>query len=74
MGNVEESKAMVLAALEGRHGPARDIVALNAGASLYVAGLADSMAQGVEKALDAIACGAARAKLDEFVRFTGVAP
>ena len=73
VGNVEESKAMVLAALEGRHGPARDIVALNAGASLYVAGLADSMAQGVEKALDAIACGAARAKLDEFVRFTGVA-
>lgn len=74
VGNVEESKTMVLAALEGRHGPARDIVALNAGASLYVAGLADSMAQGVEKALDAIACGAARAKLDEFVRFTGVAP
>lgn len=74
VGNVEESKAMVLAALEGRHGPARDIVALNAGASLYVAGLADSMAQGVEKALDAITCGAARAKLDEFVRFTGVAP
>ena len=74
VGNVEESKAMVLAALEGQHGPARDIVALNAGASLYVAGLADSMAQGVEKALDAIACGAARAKLDEFVRFTGVAP
>lgn len=72
VGNVEESKAMVLAALEGRHGPARDIVALNAGASLYVAGLADSMAQGVEKALDAIACGGARAKLDEFVRFTGV--
>ncbi|AEV24589.1 MULTISPECIES: anthranilate phosphoribosyltransferase [Azospira] len=74
VGNVEESKTMVLAALEGRHGPARDIVALNAGASLYVAGLADSMAQGVEKALDAIACGAARAKLDEFVRFTEVAP
>ena len=74
VGNVEESKTMVLAALEGRHGPARDIVALNAGASLYVAGLADSMAQGVEKALDAIACGAARAKLDEFVHFTGVAP
>ncbi|RZT90869.1 anthranilate phosphoribosyltransferase [Azospira oryzae] len=73
VGNVEESKAMVLAALEGHHGPARDIVALNAGASLYVAGLADSMAQGVEKALDAIACGAARAKLDEFVHFTGVA-
>ncbi|GBG02523.1 anthranilate phosphoribosyltransferase [Azospira sp. I13] len=71
VGNVEESKAMVLAALEGKNGPARDIVALNAGASLYVAGLAETMAEGVEKALDVIACGAARAKLDEFVRFTG---
>ncbi|HJW02932.1 MAG TPA: anthranilate phosphoribosyltransferase [Azospira sp.] len=71
--NVEESKVMLLAALEGRHGPARDIVALNAGASLYVAGLAETMAEGVEKALDTIACGAARAKLDEFIRFTGAA-
>lgn len=73
VGNVEESKVMLLAALEGKHGPARDIVALNAGASLYVAGLAETMAEGVEKALDTIACGAARAKLDEFVRFTGAA-
>ncbi|MDE2585775.1 MAG: anthranilate phosphoribosyltransferase [Betaproteobacteria bacterium] len=73
VGNVEESKLMLLAALEGKHGPARDIVALNAGASLYVAGLAETMAEGVEKALDTIACGAARAKLDEFVRFTGAA-
>ena len=73
VGNVEESKSMLLAALEGKHGPARDIVALNAGASLYVAGLAETMAEGVEKALDTIACGAARAKLDEFVRFTGAA-
>ncbi|HET7776612.1 MAG TPA: anthranilate phosphoribosyltransferase [Azospira sp.] len=71
VANVEESRAMVLAALEGRNGPARDIVALNAGASLYVAGLAETMAEGVEKALDNIASGAARAKLDEFVRFTG---
>lgn len=71
VGTVEESKAMVLAALEGRHGPARDIVALNAGATLYIAGLAESLAGGVEKALDTIASGAARAKLDEFVAFTG---
>ncbi|HJW04353.1 MAG TPA: anthranilate phosphoribosyltransferase [Azospira sp.] len=73
VGNVEESKVMLLAALEGKHGPARDIVALNAGASLYVAGLAETMAEGVEKALDTIACGAALAKLDEFIRFTGAA-
>ena len=71
VNNVEESKTMVLAALEGKHGPARDIVALNAGASLYVAGLSETLADGVEKALDIIASGAARAKLDEFVRFSG---
>lgn len=72
VNNVEESKTMVLAALEGKHGPARDIVALNAGASLYVAGLSETLADGVEKALDIIASGAARAKLDEFVRFSGI--
>jgi len=72
VNNVEESKTMVLAALEGKHGPARDIVALNAGASLYVAGISETLADGVEKALDIIASGAARAKLDEFVRFSGI--
>lgn len=40
--DVDESKAMLLAALENKEGPPRDIVALNAGASVYVAGLAPS--------------------------------
>ena len=66
----EESKAMVLAALENQPGAARDIVALNAGAGIYVAGCAPTHAAGVAKALAAIASGAARSKLDEFVAFT----
>jgi anthranilate phosphoribosyltransferase len=69
--SIEESRAMMLAALENRPGAARDIVALNAGASIYVAGLADTLAGGVEKALSVLASGAARRKVDEFVAHTG---
>ena len=67
---VEQSKSMVLAALANEAGAARDIVAFNAGAGVYVAGLAPTLAGGVQKALAAIASGAARKKLDAFVGFT----
>jgi anthranilate phosphoribosyltransferase len=67
---VEPSKAMVLAALGNQDSAARDVVALNAGASIYVAGLAGTLAEGVKKALTTIASGAARKKLDQFVAFT----
>jgi anthranilate phosphoribosyltransferase len=65
-----ESKDMMLAALSNQAGPARDILALNAGAAIYVAGLAESHQAGVRKALSVIASGAARAKVDQFVAFT----
>ena len=65
-----ESKAMMLAALSNQPGPARDILALNAGAAIYVAGLAESHAAGVRKALDVLASGSAKAKLDKFISFT----
>ena len=65
-----ESRARVLEALEDRAGPARDIVALNAGAALYVAGRAASMGEGVALARKALASGAARAKLDLFAETT----
>jgi anthranilate phosphoribosyltransferase len=45
-------------------------VALNAGAAIYVSGLANSLEQGVEKALALIASGAARRKVDELAVFT----
>ena len=67
---VEQSKALVLSALANEAGAARDIVALNAGAGIYVAGLAPSVAGGVQKALAVIASGAARKKLDAFVGYT----
>ena len=70
VSTVEESRAMVVAALEDKAGAARDIVALNAGAAIYVAGRAPTFEDGVDKAFEIIASGAARAKLDEFVRLT----
>ena len=66
-----ESIAMLRDVLDNRPGPALDIVALNAGAALYVAGVASTIADGVQRARVAIASGAARRKLDEFVAATG---
>src|SRR5690349_13587246 len=68
--SVDESKQMILAVLENQPGPALNIVLLNAGAALYVAGVAKSLADGIERARKAVASGAARKKLDEFVAFT----
>lgn len=70
VSNAMESKQKVLEALADQPGPARDIVALNAGAALYAAGVASSIADGLGKARDALASGAARAKLDQFVQAT----
>jgi anthranilate phosphoribosyltransferase len=70
VATVEESRAMVIAALENKAGAARDIVALNAGAAIYVAGKVPAFEDGVEKAFEIIESGAARAKLDQFVKFT----
>jgi len=65
-----ESKALVLEALDDRPGLAREIVALNAGAALYAAGVAGSIADGIARAREALATGAARARLDQFVTTT----
>ncbi len=65
-----ESKTMLLAALDNKPGPARDIVILNAGAALYAANATDSIASGIEAARETIASGKARAKVDDFVRST----
>ncbi|HVY07269.1 MAG TPA: anthranilate phosphoribosyltransferase [Burkholderiales bacterium] len=64
------SKEMLLAALSDQPGPARDVLALNAGAAIYVAGLAASHEAGVRKALETIASGAAKSRLEQFVAFT----
>lgn len=67
--SVDESKVLLLAALENRDGAARDVVALNAGASIYVAGLAETLADGIKMAKAVMASGAARKKVDQFVAF-----
>ena len=70
VNTVEESKAMILAALENQPGPAHNVVALNAGAAIYVSGLAESIEAGVEKARSILASGAARRKLDALAEFS----
>ena len=66
----EQSKAMLLAALDGAPTPARNVVLLNAGAALYTANLASTIRDGIAFALTAIESGAARKKVDEFAAFT----
>ena len=66
----EDSRKMLLGALADEPGAARDIVLLNAGATLYAANVAPSIAEGIELARTAIKSGAARAKLDQFVEVT----
>lgn len=64
-GSPEENAELVLAVLEGRNeGGARSATVLNAGAAFYVAGEADSLREGVERALEVLASGAAAAALD----------
>jgi anthranilate phosphoribosyltransferase len=65
-----ESVAKIYEALDNKTGAARDIVILNSGTALYASGVVDSISQGVAKATESIASGAARAKLEEFAKFT----
>jgi len=65
-----ESKAMVEEALANVDGTPREIVVFNAGAALYAAGIAGSIAEGIERARESIASGAAKKKLDVFVATT----
>ena len=66
----EDSVRIIISVLDDTPGPARDIVVLNAGAAIYVAGLAESLKEGVQKADRAIASGEARNRLDRLVVLT----
>jgi len=68
--SVEQSLSIVKAVLAGQVGPAQDIVALNAGAAIYAADLAASLAAGVSKAQQVIDSGAAEDKLAQLVALT----
>jgi anthranilate phosphoribosyltransferase len=64
------SLKIIRSVLEDHAGPARDIVVLNAGAAIYVAGLAESHEEGVKKADEAIAGGEALRRLERLVVLT----
>ncbi|MCG8440276.1 MAG: anthranilate phosphoribosyltransferase [Caulobacterales bacterium] len=66
-GDAAENAAAIHALLDGEPGPFRDIVALNAGAALLIAGRASDLAAGVRQAQSAIDSGAARAALEGLV-------
>lgn len=71
--DAEESKTMILDVLNGKHSnqkqvAARDIVLMNAGAAIYVAGIASSLQAGIEKATEVIDNGAALEKLNQLIK------
>ena len=66
----DESAALVREALDNVEGPARDIVALNAGLAIYAANRTQTMKEGVKLAFELIANGAAREKLETFSAYT----
>jgi anthranilate phosphoribosyltransferase len=68
--NAAESRAMILEALANTPGTPREIVTLNAGVALYAANTAESIDDGIRMSREAIASGAARRKLDQFVAMT----
>jgi len=65
--DADDSLAIIRALLEDQAGPARDIVCLNAGAAIYVAGLTDTLADGIKRADEVITSGEARNRLDQLV-------
>ncbi len=68
--DAKDSLAMIRGVLDNQAGPALDIVALNAGAAIYVAGLEATLSDGAAKARQVIADGSAAAKLAALVEKT----
>lgn len=67
VANADEACEKLLGVLNNEVGAPRDIVQLNAGAAIYVAGLVKTLEEGVAKADDVITSGAAKHKLDQLV-------
>ena len=65
--NANESLALIRDAFAGNNGAHRDIIALNAGAAIYVSGLVDSLDNGVQKASELLTDGSAQDKLDAYI-------
>ena len=67
VANAEEACSKLLGVLNNETGAARDIVQINAGAAIYVAGMTKTLEEGVEKADEVIASGAAKKKMDQLI-------
>jgi anthranilate phosphoribosyltransferase len=70
VANADEARDMLLAVMDNQPGAARDIVCLNAGAAIYVAGLGTTLTEGVRLASEAIAGGAAGNKLEQLIQIS----
>jgi len=70
VNSVVDSVAMVRGVLDNQNTPARDIVALNAGAAIYAAGLTKSLAEGITQAQTVLSQGAVRDKLTAWVNLS----
>ncbi len=65
-----QSLMMIRSVLNNEAGAALDIVLLNAGATIYVAGLAESLADGVKRAREVVASGAANEIFEQLIHYT----
>jgi len=65
--NAEQSLALINEAFSGKKGVAKDIIALNAGAAIYVSGLVSSFDEGVTQANQILSDGSAQDKLDAYI-------
>jgi anthranilate phosphoribosyltransferase len=65
--DVQASRDMILSVLDNQPGAARDIVLLNAGAAIYLAGQAETLEAGVSRAAEVIASGGAKEKLNQLI-------
>jgi len=70
VADAQESKAIILNIMNNQSGPARDVVCLNTGATLYAANVCKSIAEGVQLASSTITSGKAKQKLEAFVALT----
>ena len=70
VADAQESKTIILNLMNNQSGPARDVVCLNAGATLYAANVSPSIAEGIALANSTIATGKAKQKLEAFVALT----
>ena len=68
--SITASRDMLLSVLDNQAGAARDIVLLNAGAAIYLAGLSDDLAAGIAQAAATLASGAAKAKLEQLIEIS----